>query len=154
MSFAFSQTSSERLKTATPYLNKVFHRAIEITPIDFGIAQGGRTIEQQREYFRDGKSKINPDNYDPLVLPLKAKHIITPEYSKSGAVDIYAYIPHKGASWDKAHLCVIAGVILSIDKSMENKLRWGGNWDMDGEIISDQTFQDLPHFEELVRAKH
>jgi hypothetical protein len=26
-------------------------------------------------------------------------------------------------------------------------IRWGGNWDMDGEPITDQDFQDLVHFE-------
>jgi peptidoglycan L-alanyl-D-glutamate endopeptidase CwlK len=27
------------------------------------------------------------------------------------------------------------------------KLRWGGNWDRDGEPVTDQDFQDLVHFE-------
>ncbi len=143
----FSNTSKSRLITCDPYLVEVLSRAIEITPIDFGVAQGARTIEDQQKYYDEGKSKINPKKYKTSELPLKAKHIVDHNYPLSGAVDIYAYIPGKGASWDKSHLCLLAGVILSIDKSMENKLRWGGNWDMDGEIISDQNFQDLPHFE-------
>ena len=28
-----------------------------------------------------------------------------------------------------------------------HKLRWGGNWDMDGEILIDQSFDDRPHVE-------
>ena len=28
-----------------------------------------------------------------------------------------------------------------------HRLRWGFNWDMDGEIGTDQRFQDMPHFE-------
>jgi len=27
------------------------------------------------------------------------------------------------------------------------KIRWGGNWDMDGEPVTDQEFQDLVHYE-------
>ena len=143
----FSKTSAERLATADPYLIEVFNAAIAICPVDFGIAQGARTIDEQREYFNDKKSKINPDAYEIDELPKKAKHIVTDDYPLAGAVDIYAYIPGTGASWDKSHLCLIAGVVLAIDKQKENRLRWGGNWDGDGEIISDQTFQDLPHFE-------
>lgn len=36
---------------------------------------------------------------------------------------------------------VLATVKLGID------IRWGGNWDMDGEPVTDQNFQDLVHFE-------
>ena len=127
-------------------------RAIEICAVDFGIAQGKRTVNKQLEYFLGKKSKVDPRKYTKEVLPLKAKHIIDDIYTKAGAVDIYAYINGK-ASWDIKSLCYIAGVIMSVDKSMENRLRWGGNWDSDGQIISDQNFQDLPHFELKVRSK-
>ena len=147
----YSETSKERLSTCDNYIQKVLNRAIEICPIDFGIAQGARTVQQQQQYFNEGKSKVNPEKYSDAELPLKGKHIVNELYPVAGAVDVYAYIPGKGASWDASHLCVIAGVIISIDKSMDNKLRWGGNWDMDGESISDQSFQDLPHFELVKR---
>jgi hypothetical protein len=32
-------------------------------------------------------------------------------------------------------------------EKITSKLKWGANWDMDGEIITDQGFMDLPHFE-------
>ena len=148
----FSKTSEARLSTCESYLQKVFNKAIELSHIDFGIAQGERTIELQRQYFNEGKSKVNPDAYTQEVLPLKGKHITNLAYTKAGAVDIYAYI-NGAASWDVKSLCYIAGVIMSIDKSLENRMRWGGNWNMDGEIISDQNFQDLPHFEMVIRTK-
>ena len=143
----FSETSKKRLATCDPYLVKVMNKAIELSPIDFGIAQGARTVEQQKQYFNEGKSKINPDNYTIEELPLKAKHIVTNDYPLSRAVDIYAWIPGKGASWDSKHLLVIIGVVLAVDKMYENRLRSGANWDMDGEFMTDQRFQDLPHFE-------
>lgn len=145
MAYKLSKTSTSRLQTCDPYIQKVISLAIEQSQIDFGVAQGSRTITQQRQYFNDGKSKVNPDNYEIDVLPHKAKHIVTDDFPMAGAVDIYAYV--NGASWDAKQLCFIAGVIMSIDASLENKLRWGGNWDGDGEIMTDQTFQDLPHFE-------
>ena len=104
-----------------------------------------KLISVYQQYFNEGKSKVNPDNYEIDVLPHKAKHIVTDEFPMAGAVDLYAYV--NGASWDAKQLCFIAGVMMSIDASLENRLRWGGNFDMDGEIITDQTFMDLPHFE-------
>ena len=148
-----SKTSEARLNTCDPYIQKVIRKAIQISAIDFGVAQGERTIEDQTKYFNEGKSKVNPANYTKEELPLKGKHITDNVYTKSGAVDIYAYIPGKGASWDKNHLCYLAGVIMSIDAQMESKLRWGGNWDMDGEIVIDQGFDDLPHYEMIKRNK-
>ena len=149
----FSSTSKERLSTCDPYIQKVLNIAISRSQIDFGIAQGKRSVEDQKKYFNEGKSKVNPDNYSKEELPLKGKHITDDVYTLAGAVDIYAYISGKGASWDENHLCYIAGVIMSIDAELENKLRWGGNWDMDGEIVSDQGFDDLPHFEMKNRVK-
>ena len=148
-----SQTSNIRLSSCDTYIQKVIRKAIEVSAIDFGVAQGERTVVQQAEYYKDGKSKVNPVNYTKEELPLKGKHITDDVYTKAGAVDVYAYISGKGASWDHNHLCYIAGVIMAVDASMEGLLRWGGNWDQDGEIITDQGFDDLPHFEMIIRRK-
>ena len=50
-------------------------------------------------------------------------------------------------SWEKEHCLVLAGMVLAIGKTLGHSIRWGGNWDMDGEPITDQDFQDLVHFE-------
>nr|MDT0253070.1 hypothetical protein [Endozoicomonas sp.] len=39
-----------------------------------------------------------------------------------------------------------AGFVLGIAQSMSIKLRWGGDWDRDGEM-KDHKFIDYPHFE-------
>jgi peptidoglycan L-alanyl-D-glutamate endopeptidase CwlK len=44
-------------------------------------------------------------------------------------------------------MCYLAGVIQCAAAELGYDLRWGGNWDGDGEIIKDQKFNDLPHFE-------
>lgn len=142
----FGKTSATRLATCDEYIQKVLNIAIGRCAIDFGVAQGSRTVNQQRQYFNEGKSKINPDNYDLAELPLKAKHIVTEQFPMAGAVDVFAFVNGK-ASWDAKQLCYIAGCIMSVDAELENRLRWGGNWDGDGEILTDQTFIDLPHFE-------
>lgn len=135
MIYKFGTTSKERLSTCHEDLQKVLESAIALSPIDFGIAEGHRTIERQKQLFDEGKSKIDG-------ITKKGKH----NYSPSLAVDVYAFVNGK-ASWDAKELCLIAGVILSVAANYGIKLRWGGNWDNDGQIISDQNFIDLPHFE-------
>jgi peptidoglycan L-alanyl-D-glutamate endopeptidase CwlK len=120
--------------------------AIIISDIDFGIAEGHRSIELQQQYFNEGKSKIDG-------ITRKGKHNYTP----SLAVDIYAYVNNK-AVWDKETISYLAGiiqacaVILFKEGKINHIIRWGGNWDMDGEILYDQSFDDRPHFE-LIKPK-
>ena len=64
------------------------------------------------------------------------------------AMDCVPYINGR-ASWNKLHCCVLAGVMLAAAKKLGIPLRWGGNWDMDYEPITDQDFNDLCHFEEV-----
>ena len=115
--------------------------AISISDVDFGIAEGYRSVEDQQKYYREGKSKIDG-------ITQKSKH----NYNPSMAVDIYPYFDGK-AQWEKEHSSYLAGLIHAIAEMLYNeneithKVRWGGNWDMDGIILIDQSFDDRPHFE-------
>lgn len=143
MSYKLSETSAERLRTCHEDLQKIVVLAIQISPIDFVIVEGHRTKARQQEMFKKGLSKI--DGVTKL-----GKH----NYEPSMAVDLCAYVRgNKSLAYDVKHLCAIGGAmcaaaaILLDEGEITHKLRWGANWDMDGEIITDQTFQDLPHFE-------
>ncbi len=137
----FSKSSQKKLNTCHSDLKLIMATALEFSNIDFGIAEGHRSIELQQKYFREGKSKIDGINK-------KGKH----NYSPSLAADIYLWI-NRHASWNKKSLCYIAGIIHAVTKilysqhKITHKIRWGGNWDMDGEILTDQSFNDFPHFE-------
>lgn len=141
MSYQFSNTSKERLSTADEDLQLIMKKAIGISKIDFGIAEGHRSVEKQQQYYREGKSKIDGINK-------KSKH----NYNPSRAVDIYAYVNGK-ANWDTQHLSYLSGLFEGIAYYLKEKglishdIRWGGNWDNDGIIMDDQSFDDLPHFE-------
>ncbi|MEQ8628093.1 hypothetical protein [Ekhidna sp.] len=145
MSYQFGNTSLERLETCDQDLIYIMDYAIRYSPIDFGIAEGHRSKERQKELFDEGKSRIDG-------VTKMGKHNFNP----SLAADIYAWVNGK-ASWDRDHLNVIAGVIIAVSEMLfddgvtTHRLRWGGNWDGDGEVISDQSFMDLPHFE-LIEA--
>lgn len=148
MSYEFSNTSQERLNTCHKDLIAVANLALKLSDVDFGIAEGQRPLSKQREYFEAGKSKLNPDNPEHLK---RAKHVISEYRMNAEAFDIYAWI--NGANYETHNMAYLAGVILTASKilyQMEvitHKVRWGGNWNSNGEIITDQSFDDLVHFE-------
>jgi len=114
--FKLSQRSLARLEGVDDIMVELAQKVISKSPIDFGIpAHGGlRTAEEQRELFNTQKSKC--DGYDK-----KSRH-------QSGrAFDVYAYL-NGTASWDKVHLGMIAGCILSEANAMGLKVVWGGTF--------------------------
>jgi len=124
--FKLSQKSMSNLNGVDNRLIELVLRSISKSPIDFGIPQYGglRTPEEQHYLYKSNKSKC--DGYDK-----KSNH-------QTGlAFDVYAYIDG-AATWDKIHLAIIAGVILSEANQMGLNIRWGGTfgsnsfhgWDM------------------------
>lgn len=128
---SFSKTSREKLDTADLDLQRLFERVVQV--IDCTIVEGHRDEERQNRFFDEGKSKVR--------WPM-GKHNSIP----SKAVDVCPYL-HGSLSWDSRHCLYFAGIVMGIASEMGIKVRWGGDWDMDGEPITDQDFQDLVHFE-------
>lgn len=125
---AFSQRSLDRMDGIDARLIEIAHFALNISSIDFGIPQlgGSRTVEEQQSLFKDGKSKC--DGIDKC------------SFHQSGmALDFYAYVDGK-ASWDQAHLAVVACAFLQAASMLGYKLQWGGLW---------TTFKDMPHVQLL-----
>lgn len=151
----FGTTSKERLDTCQQDLVKIFELAISRSSIDFGIAQGARTWEQQLDYFNQGKSKLDPRLE---ANKSRAKHVVGKGWRElSEAVDIYIYHPNyetrRKLAYDIPSLAYMAGIVQSCALELfhcgevSHVIRWGGNWDSDGIILQDQSFDDLPHFE-------
>ena len=146
MGFKFGNSSKTKLETCHEDLQTVLHLAISRSRIDFGITEGHRSLERQKQLFNEGRSKIDG-------VKKKGKHNSNP----SMAADIYIYHPDPDTrsklAYDKPSLCYIAGVVISCAGELLEKgeithtIRWGGNWDKDGVILQDQSFDDLPHFE-------
>jgi len=139
--YRFGNTSKTRLSTCHKDIQIIMNKSILISNVDFGISEGERSVKKQLQYFNEGKSKIDG-------IKKKGKH----NYSPSLAVDIYPYF-EGGAKWDNEHLSYLSGIIHAVSEMLFNngeithKIRWGGNWDMDGIILIDQSFDDRPHFE-------
>ncbi|MHC4992700.1 MAG: M15 family metallopeptidase [Planctomycetota bacterium] len=129
---SFSQRSQDRLNTCDPRLVEIFEEVIKHW--DCTILQGVRPKEEQDEYFRTGRSKVQWPN---------SKHNVLNPGDKSRAVDVAPY----PIDWnDTRRFDYFAGFVQGIAASKGITLRWGGDWDSDRDQ-SDQTFNDLPHFE-------
>lgn len=144
--FKFGTKSAEKLSQCHADLQLIMNTALSRSKIDIGISEGHRSVEKQNEYFQQGKSKIDG-------ITRKGKHNHLP----SLAVDVYIYHPElemrRKIVYSKSHLAYFAGIVDSVawelynDKQVSHVIRWGGNWDGDGIIDFDQSFDDYPHFE-------
>jgi peptidoglycan L-alanyl-D-glutamate endopeptidase CwlK len=124
----FGKSSIERLSTCHKDLQKVFNEVIKY--VDCSVLEGHRNEERQNKLFEEGKTKVK--------YP-KGRHNSSP----SRAVDVTPY----PVDWDdRERQTLFAGFVLGIARSMDIKLRWGGDWDMDFEVM-DNRFDDFPHFE-------
>ena len=131
--YQFGERSLINLDSAHYGLQCIIREALSMGLIDFAIIEGHRNKGRQNRLYKLGRSR--------LQWP-ESKHNKTP----SEAVDAAPYVNGK-ISWQKEHCIFLAGIILTCAKKWGIPLRWGGNWDMDGEPVTDQDFQDLVHYE-------
>lgn len=128
----FSQASLDRLAVLDPRLQQILWVAIEY--VDFSIVVGHRSEAAQNEAFAGGYSQVRWPDSAHNDLP-------------SRGVDIAPWFPGIGIDWkDDGAFRVLAGRLLQIADVLEIPLRWGGDWDGDGQT-RDQSFHDLGHFE-------
>ena len=131
----FGKESMKNMAILSYNLQWVMREALAVEIIDFSVVCTYRNEEDQDKAFESGNSRVR--------WP-KSKHNQNPAM----AVDAVPYVNGK-LSWHKAHCCVLAGIILTVAKKVGVRIRWGGNWDMDYEPVTDQDFNDLAHYEEV-----
>ena len=71
--FRLSQRSLDRLEGVKPDLVNIVKRAIELTKVDFGVIEGVRTEERQKELVAKGAKNIHDKNSKPItkdVIPV------------------------------------------------------------------------------------
>ena len=133
MAFRFGRQSEYWLRTIHPDLRRVVRRALTLSPIDITVVDGHRDEARQAAYFARGRSKVEwPDS----------RHNQYP----SQAIDIAPWV-NGGIPWDDhRYFYILGGVVLAASKLEAVPIRWGGDWNSDGDL-SDQDFHDLGHFE-------
>lgn len=123
--FKLSDKSIDKMKGVNPALIAVVKKAIELTTVDFGVTEGLRSIERQKELFKAGKSQT-----------MKSRHIV------GEAVDLVAYVNGK-VDWSWKYYEQIAVAMKQAAKELEVPIEWGGDW---------VSFKDGVHFQ-LEREK-
>ena len=122
--FRFGKKSKERLKGVDARLVSVLNELIKI--MDVTIIEGVRSSERQEELLKQGLSKVK-----------YSKHM------EGKAVDLAPY----PIDWDDLErFYYMGGMIRGIGKELGINVRWGGDWDSDGET-KDNGFDDLVHVE-------
>jgi peptidoglycan L-alanyl-D-glutamate endopeptidase CwlK len=122
--YKFGKRSKERLKGVKPELVNVLNELVKI--MDVTVIDGLRTKERQEELVASGASKTK-----------YSKHL------EGKAVDLAPY-PIDWKDRDRFHY--MGGMIRGIAKQLNVNVRWGGDWDSDGET-KDNGFDDLVHVE-------
>ena len=124
----YSKKSKERLSSCDKRLQDVFNEVIKY--VDCSILEGHRSKERQNKLYDENRTKVKYPN---------GRHNSSP----SKAVDVTPY----PVDWeDRERQTLFAGFVLGLARNMGIRLRWGGDWDMDFQVM-DNRFDDFPHFE-------
>ena len=136
MAFKLSKRSLGKLEGVKPELVAVVQRAIQITSVDFGVIQGLRTMEEQRELVAKGASQT-----------MKSKHLT------GDAVDVMAYIGSRG-SWEMSLYDDIADAFKVAAIEEDVQIRWGAAWQIPDIREWDGTMQDaMDNYIDLRRSQ-
>ena len=126
MTFCFSKRSLGNLEDVHPDLVEVVKIAGELCDeqgLDFIITDGSRTIEEQREFVAQGKSKT-----------MHSRHL------GGFAIDFVARCDRR-ASYDGGAMKAIADCFKEAGRKYfgeDGLVEWGGDW---------ETFKDTPHIQ-------
>jgi peptidoglycan L-alanyl-D-glutamate endopeptidase CwlK len=118
--FKFSKRSMQRLEGVHEDLRVVMLYAIAISPVDFAITEGLRTLDRQKQLLEAGASKT-----------LNSRHLT------GHAVDVAAFIGRE-VRWDWPLYERLAESVKQAAKVVQIPIEWGGDW---------KRFRDGPHFQ-------
>ena len=115
-----TKLSLERLEGVDERLKAIVIECAARCSYPFNVSEGLRTVEKQREYVQQGKSRT-----------MKSKHLI------GKAVDLYPLtMNRKEVDWSRFE--ELADLMFQVAKEQGTEIVWGGNW---------KTFVDKCHFE-------
>ena len=122
--YRFGKRSRERLRGVDTKLVNVLNELIKM--MDVTVIEGLRSAERQEELLAQGATKVK-----------YSKHM------EGKAVDIAPY----PIDWkDRDRFYYMGGMVRGIAKQLGVNIRFGGDWDSDGET-KDNNFDELVHIE-------
>ena len=120
MPFTFSARSLQALQGVHPDIVRVIHKALALSPVDFAVVEGLRTVERQKELVAAGASKT-----------MKSRHLT------GHAVDIAPVVGGE-IRWDWPLFRKLAPAVKQAAAELNVPIEWGGDW---------RTFKDGPHWQ-------
>lgn len=170
MSFAYGERSKQVYMELVSPLQVVFFRVLH--KHDHALEHGLREPHVQQQKFLSGRSQVPGFKVDGSINEYDHR----PRENFSWAVDVWPYLNGKrltvpsyrevarsnDAAWVQdaisryCQFTYFAGIVLAEAEQYFTELEaisgeiwemtWGGNWDNDTEILTDQNFDDYPHF--------
>jgi peptidoglycan L-alanyl-D-glutamate endopeptidase CwlK len=136
MAFRLSKRSLGRLEGVDERMVRVVKTAITLSSVDFGVIQGLRTVEEQRQLVAKGASQT-----------MKSKHL------EGLAVDVMAYVGSRG-SWEMSLYDNIADAFKLAAIEEDVAIRWGAAWQIPDIREWDGTMQDaMDNYIDLRRSQ-
>jgi peptidoglycan L-alanyl-D-glutamate endopeptidase CwlK len=119
-SYKLGARSKQRLEGVHPDLVRVVERAIALTPLDFTVLEGLRTLERQRQLKAQGATRT-----------LNSRHLT------GHAVDLAPFLGGQ-VRWDWPLYHRLAKTVKQAAAELGVPLEWGGDW---------RSFKDGPHWQ-------
>jgi peptidoglycan L-alanyl-D-glutamate endopeptidase CwlK len=139
----YGERSLGKLATVHPRLKQVAFRALDRSPYDIAIVHGWRGEDVQNALF-DSRASMKrwPDSKHNRSLDI--------DYELADQIsDALDFAPWVGGRipWDETHIfACIAGCFFAAADELGVRLRWGGDWDTDGNT-KEHKLQDWGHLE-------
>lgn len=123
--FRFSKKSLAQLDTVDPRLKALAIQVLSVSPIDFTIVQGRRTVAQSAQNIKNGTSFLSD--------PSKSKHVT------GEAIDFAPYVNGKLDWDDREKFWTIAKLFKQEAEKMGIKVRLGADWNGNGSYKDEVT---------------
>lgn len=123
MTYKFSQRSEKNLVGVNPALVAAARRALELSPIDFGITEGLRSRERQKQLVVAGASQT-----------MNSRHLT------DHTLDVVTFLG-SNINWDWKYYEQIATAFKRASAELDIPIEWGGDW----ETLKDGPYFQLPH---------
>ena len=115
MVWEFSQRSLDKLETCEDELQMVAHRAIVISPYDFGVTHGVRTLGEQKALVDQGMS-----------MTMNSRHLPN-ENGKSEALDFAVYVNGE-LTWEVGYYRKVMQAFVTAAIECNVQIELGGLW--------------------------
>ena len=137
MAFKLSSRSLGRLDGVDEKLSNVVKKAIGYSTVDFGVIQGLRSVEEQKELVARGLSKT-----------MKSKHL------EGRAVDLMAYLNGR-ACWEINVYDEIADAMKQAAIEEDVHIRWGAAWTVSDIRSWEGTMEEaMLHYVDIRRGQN